>query len=528
MPKQSPKRFTVFIPTSGVGAPIGEITKFTNKALIKVGKKPAISYIIEAYPQDTHFIVSIGYFANQVRDFLLLMYPDRDITFVVIDPYEGEGSSLAYTMLQSMQHLQEPFVYHASDTIVTGDIPLPDQNWIGGHKGHGSSNYASLNTNNGRVQSIHDKGAVNPDFLHIGLVGIKDHAKFWEFKQILHKENPNDQSLGDLHTLKRMIEHAVPFNLHEVKEWHDVGNVETLAKARENIADSFHILDKVGESIFVFDTSVVKFFHDERMATERVARAKILEGLVPKIEGATPNFYRYSFAEGELYADVANRSNFRGFLEWSEQNLWKPVKEVEDLAFKGVCHDFYHVKSLKRIEKFLQAHSLKDAEQVINGEAVPTIKEMFERIDFDWLSSAKQTHFHGDFILDNILKTKDGFCLLDWRQNFGGLLQAGDMYYDLAKLQHNLTVNHAIVSDNLFTVRTQDDEVMCDILRKSTLVECNQVLRDFVVEKGYDLRKVDTLTAIIWLNMSPLHHHPFDMFLFNLGKLHLWRTINEN
>ena len=61
-------------------------------------------------------------------------------------------------------------------------------------------------------------------------------------------------------------------------------------------------------------------------------------------------------------------------------------------------------------------------------------------IDFEWLSQAKQHQFHGDFILDNIIKTKNGYSLLDWRQDFSGLLRAGDMYYDLAKLNHNLTV----------------------------------------------------------------------------------------
>ena len=42
----------VIITTSGVGQRLGDLTKYTSKALIRIGKKPAISYIIESYQED--------------------------------------------------------------------------------------------------------------------------------------------------------------------------------------------------------------------------------------------------------------------------------------------------------------------------------------------------------------------------------------------------------------------------------------------------------------------------------------------
>ena len=42
-----------------------------------------------------------------------------------------------------------------------------------------------------------------------------------------------------------------------------------------------------------------------------------------------------------------------------------------------------------------------------------------------------------------------------------------------------------------------------------------------------DLKKVKILTGIIWLNMSPLHHYSFNLFLYYFGKLNLWRAIQE-
>jgi hypothetical protein len=317
------------------------------------------------------------------------------------------------------------------------------------------------------------------------------------------------------------------FKVLEFKKWHDIGNVESLHVARKEIKDSFRILDKVDESISIFDKFVVKFFYDEEMVSDRVARAKVLKGLVPEILESKPNFYKYKYIEGHLFSKVAMPSDFDRFLYWSESNVWRPSSEVSKKEFKRVCHDFYHKKSLERIDKFLKSRMVKDRENIINGEMVPSIKEIFKKIDFDWLCNSEQSNFHGDFILDNILKTKKSFCLLDWRQNFGGLKKSGDKYYDLAKLNHNLTINHEIINKDLFTIKIDKNKVECDILRKDSLVQCQKSLVSFLKNNNYDLKKTEMLTAIIWLNMSPLHHHPFDLFLFYFGKLKLWKVINQ-
>jgi len=519
--------YKVLITTSGTGSRLGEITQYTNKSLVKVGKKPAISYIIEAYPKNTEFVITVGYFGNQVKDFLKLVYPDRKFKFVEVDKYEGPGTSLGYSLLQAESSLRCPFIYHACDTLVGGKIPAPKANWIGGIQGEGSSQYASFDVVDGKVQQMYDKGMMDSDYLHIGLVGVQEYKSFWENLKKLYKQNPTNSALNDVEVIGRMIGMGSEFGAVEFEKWHDIGNVESLNKARAEIDDSFRILDKSDESIFIFDKFVVKFFYDENMVVQRMARAKILHGLVPKIEGSAKNFFRYKYAKGHLYSKVATPIDFSHFLAWSKKNLWKPSKEVSEDAFKNACFDFYYTKTVERIEKFLVSRKVKDTEIIINGEKVPSIKKMLKMIDFDALCNTKQSNFHGDFILDNLLKSTKGYVLLDWRQNFGGLLVSGDLYYDLAKLNHNLTVNHEIVNKDLFTIEIEKNEIRCDILRKENLIQCQRVFFDFLQTNGYDQKKVKLLTALIWLNMSPLHHHPFDLFLFYFGKLNLWRALNE-
>ena len=522
--------YKVLITTAGIGQRLGLLTKFTNKALVRVGKKPALKGFIEAYPPDVPLVIVTGHFADQVKDFVALAYPERkNIEFVEVDKYEGEGTSLGYSMLAAKDRLQCPFIFHASDTIILHPVPKPEKNWIGGYKGDvDASQYASWQAVDESTLTFSDKGAMDFDYLHIGLVGVNDHKKFWEILERSYRENPNDSALNDCRVIVQMIQQKIPFDIVNFPVWYDVGNVTALHQARERMPDKFHNLDKVEESIFLFDRFVVKFFADEKNVAERVARGKLLNGLVPEIEGETRNFYRYKFVPGSVYSRVATPHDFLKFLAWARSNLWGKEREIDDAGFKKVCRDFYEKKTKERVAKFLEFNEISDEAHVINGEHVPSVQEMLAMVDFDYLSAAEQYRFHGDLVLDNIVRTASGYCLMDWRQNFGGLLRAGDMYYDLAKLNHNLTVNHDVVLDNGFNVKVAGSSIVCDILRKDNLVRCQEVLREFIREGGLDLKKVELLTPIIWLNMAPLHHHPFNLFLYYFGKLNLWRVLQKD
>ena len=213
-----------------------------------------------------------------------------------------------------------------------------------------------------------------------------------------------------------------------------------------------------------------------------------------------------------------NEHTFTNFLNWTKNNLWKP-KPIDTNDFNQKCFDFYIEKTHKRINQYLNGKL--DSPEKINGELIPSVEDLLSRVDKKWLCSGVPVQFHGDFILDNIIETKKDFCLIDWRQDFGGDLEVGDIYYDLAKLNHNLTVNHDIVDQKLYNSSSKN----CYILCNSTLVRCKNLLHNFILKEGYDLKKVEILSSIIWLNMAPLHEYPFNNFLFNFGKYNLYKNL---
>jgi hypothetical protein len=521
--------FKVLITTSGIGARLGEITKFTNKSLVRIGNKPVISYIVEKYPRETNFVITLGYYGDQVRDYLELAYPDISFEFVTVDKYQGKGSSLLYSLSCAKESLQEPFIYHACDTITFSDIPFPSGNWIAGFKGLGSSTYASFSTLGKKVTEMHFRGYINSDFLHIGLVGIHDYAAFWDKADEVLAKRSDDSSIGDVDVLKELV-HSNYFQALELNSWFDMGNVDSLDNARIAINDDdFHVLDKLAESIYKVDESIIKFFHDPEILNDRVKRVSYLGDTVPKLTGVKENFYKYGYVEGELFANVANRSNFLGLIGWAEKNLWKPLDKFDPSKFKDDCTEFYVTKTNKRLEDFFAKKNVKDTEDIINQELVPKVSDMLKLIDIGKLCSDAPTGFHGDFILDNIIMVgKDDFKLIDWRQNFAGNLEAGDKYYDLAKLAHNLVVNHELIDNNHFQIDIhQDGSINLNIHRLQTLVECENVYFEYLRKTGVNVEKVLLLRSIIWLNMSPLHHHPFDLFLYYFGKYELAKIIKS-
>ena len=163
-----------------------------------------------------------------------------------------------------------------------------------------------------------------------------------------------------------------------------------------------------------------------------------------------------------------------------------------------------------------------DTETTINSKTVPGIFDLLKSIDKEQLISKDSYQFHGDLVLENVIWNDGKYTLIDWRQDFGGDVQNGDIYYDLAKLKHNLTVNHDIIDKELYTVDIDQTDISVDILRSNEQCECIKVLEEFIDEIGLDNKKVDIIKSLIWINMPPLHKKPISDFLFHFGKYNLY------
>jgi hypothetical protein len=155
--------------------------------------------------------------------------------------FSGPGSSLGLSMLKASPHLHCPFIFHCNDTLVFNPIPNPTKhNWNGGSRGTGSqiynsTNYSSFQIINRNVKIIQKKGSKKYDYLHIGLVGIKNYRLFWQELRTAYKKNPQDSSLNDVVAINSMLNKGVKFKVQVFTSWLDTGRPDVLKYAKTKL-----------------------------------------------------------------------------------------------------------------------------------------------------------------------------------------------------------------------------------------------------------------------------------------------------
>lgn len=511
--------YRVVIPTAGTGSRLGKMTKYLNKSLVSISHRPTICHLIEQFPKDCEFVIALGYKGNLVRDFLELAYPNRIFYFVNVELYEGAGSGLGLSLLSCEKYLQQPFVFLSCDTLVKEKIPKPNYNWMGYAQIKELSKYRTVKIDNNKISEICEKGFIKNNLRpYVGLAGISDFKIFWDaMKNGRSSATDQGESFGMKAILKVSKVYAKKFT------WFDTGNEEAIAITRKeySLPSEPNILEKEKEAIWFIDDYVIKYADDITFIKNRVNRAKELKRFVPEIISYKKNMYCYKMHKGKVLSEVITLPIFEEFLEKCKEFwLLKKLTIAEQNKFQNHCMTFYKDKTFQRINLFYEKFNKKDNVEFINGERVSSLDNLLNNIDWNWISNGIAGRFHGDFHFENILYSKknESFTFLDWRQDFAGDLFVGDIYYDLAKLMHGIIVNHGIITNNQFSVTWEENRICYDFHRKQILVECEVMLNNWIVENGYDLRKVIVLTGLIYLNISALHHYPYSLLLYGLGK----------
>lgn len=522
--------YTVFIPCAGLGSRLGDLTRYLPKALVSVGLQPAISRVLNQFPADTRFVIAVGYQGELLKEYLNLVHSGLRIDTVDVECFEGSGSGLGHTLKCASYLLQEPFVFCSCDTLVQGEIPPPDHNWAAWSETPlelDSFRTLNLDPVSGSVIGVLEKGAHRADSrAYIGLCGIADWREFWSE---INSDAPEVVTQGESYALQALCQKGVlkayPF------VWHDTGTPANLTAAvvayRPEVQAT--ILPKANEAIWFVDDQVIKFSNDVSFIANRVERVRHLQGFVPTLTASSKHLYCYRRVEGEVLSRVAQTTDLDRLLEHCD-SFWRPthLTESQSERFRGDCLKFYRDKTYERVELFYLNFRQHDNAFVVNGENMPTLASLLDSVDWHGLSDGMPGRFHGDFHFENILLTADGrFSFLDWRQDFCGELSYGDVYYDFAKLNHGLIVNHELISDGHYEARWVGQQLNFGFLRYQRLVECERAFSDWLNRRGHDVRKMRLLTALVYLNIAALHHAPYSLMLYGLGKRMLFQELKH-
>jgi NDP-sugar pyrophosphorylase family protein/mannose-6-phosphate isomerase-like protein (cupin superfamily) len=499
----------VLVLAAGLGSRLGNLTKNINKAMLPINNKAIISYIIDRFPKEYEFIVALGYKGEELKQYCQLAYPEHNFTFVNIDKYEGEGSGPGYSSLQCKQYLQRPFYFVVADCIIDSKMPHLDGNWLGVYPTAYPEKYSTAQLDkDDNVTSFVNKNVEGYDNAFIGLASIWDYDIFWS-------ELEANMKNGEIVSAFENISKYPGFKAKHLK-WLDTGNLDDLNRTKEYFNNNPLSLYKVTDEITYKASKFIKFVPNKDLNKNKSERAEVLKDLIPSGFTSTDNFISYNWESGDTLYRYDSSYIYIKFLEKLRSNIIKSEKYHGD---KELFDKFYGIKTRDRVEAFLDRFGPEYFNQkyTINGKEYKSMDSILTQYDTDiFYDNPMYTLFHGDLQFDNILwDNSNKFTYIDWRESFGGSTKGGDIYYDLAKLYGGTIIPYNMMKEeNAIELVEGSTVVKYDYFVSEDLYEFRDYYKDWLTKNGYDLNKVKLITAIIFLNMSPLHDEKFGKMLW--------------
>lgn len=493
---------TVVLLTAGIGSRMGKYASVTNKTLLPIRDKAIISHIIEQFPSDTRFIVAGGYKKELVLSYLLLAHPKTNFSFVEVSNFDGPGSGPAHSLSCCKQYINGPFLLIACDAHFEklNEIPT-DKNYVGVAPVNplDSPAYCNVELDGTRIRSIVDKRHCTSGLAVSGAFYIKDTETFWNGLSGI--ELSSGWNANEVHAFE------IP--------WVDLGTYDKYQKFY--LENSPYDFSKTDEFLYIVNGRVIKWFKDRQIAFNRVQRADGWD-MFPHIDYSDAyGFYSYKFVPGKtLYAHVTP-DIFEDFMQWMAFNMWSNYDPKKCLTSE-MCVDFYHTKTMKRLAAFREKYPDFDP-KVINGKEMKIdMDNGLQLVEWDAIFNRdlqQRTAFiHGDLQFDNILHDGEKFKLLDWRQDFAGNLEIGDVYYDIAKLLGGMIIHYDLIKANAFEYHEMYGGSVVNF--SMTEHEGYEPLRDKLQHMLPDMI-IEQIVTLIFLNMAPLHSAPFDKLLYCLA-----------
>jgi len=474
---------TVLLLCGGTGSRLGHLSEGFNKGLLPLGGKAIISHIIQCFPKDTHFVISVGHEQEKVVEYIHAAHPGLDADFINCDNISGEFAGPGYASWLCKHKLQKPFYIITNDTVLVGKLPEIDDNWIGVSFVEKPEQYCTVKCVNGIVTEFINKEKRGTRFAYTGVAFVKDYEDYWA--SLEENKGTPWENVGGLYGLKNL---KANFDT----TWFDTGTTELYENAKSALGGgSLGIPKNSGNYTYKVGNRVIKYFKT-KMEARQFWAGKFRVAMTPKTAYCGKNFVAFEWVDGHnMYH--ATPEDFKRFLERYKQSFCFEYPKTE--AFLKNCVEFYQNKTECRLKTYLAENGYKNNNKYF---------EILEKINWDSVCDGTPTTFHGDLNFGNIIQRTDGdFSLIDWRGDFSGNCLFGDLYYDLGKLWAGIQLNWEAIAYQDFMQKDWNPEPYLEVYTKWLHIN------------RYDVEKVETIGLLSILNMAALHPAPISDFLFN-------------
>lgn len=511
----------VCILAAGRGTRVTGFGARLHKGLLPLGNLGVISRIIEGFPSGARFVIALGHHADQIRDYCRIVHPDLPVSFVMVDNFDQPGAGPGYSLWCCREHLAEPFYLTACDTLVTTPVPPLTRNFIGVETVDDPTLWCTAELDAGRrVRKLHYKSPQGTRHAFIGLAGVVDHAAFWSgLGQGVGSKEEFQVDAG--------LEALVPAGLEAIDMgWVDTGTDDHYRQALTRYEKNYTVFGKTTDVTYRSGDRMIKFFPEPGSAESRYRRGRENAGFASPLD-LVGRFFSYRFVPGTMLSSVIDGPRCLSALRWLEAHFWRP-RPFDAASFETVSRRFYGEKTLARLDDYVARHGDGGEPDplILNGLPCRSIRQALDDMPATFWRAALPSTFHGDLHDGNIVIAEDeSLVMIDWRQDFAGLPDVGDRYYDLAKFLHTLDLTVPVMDDGDYAIREAPDGLRIEHHCPAPVVAARAAFWQFTAEAGYDRSRIELLNALIFVNMAPLYDARMARYLYLLGRLRLEQAL---
>jgi thiamine kinase-like enzyme len=438
-----------------------------------VGKKAVINYIIDSYPDAQTFYIMLGHNSNYVREYL----EHCEYTNIQYINIENWKESQFASLQQLPDHIFDtPFYLNSCDNWSTL-VPIVTKNTAFFCK---PKNMEYYDTVNGEA------------FAGIGFV----HDTYaWRRALMSSKKTRNDY----------LLHNALNLEHQQLKDWHDVGNVESLQVTLDLFDSEIDLLDKKHQEIYYVNKRVIKLFNKPIIG--------LIDSLTKNFSFPHPNNIKFT-DRGLSYTFQPGRTNPSGpDFDRVFNNLCDLWKFCVLNNSKHNARNIWQEKTVERFDCMIKNYPEFSKPLVVNGRNIDPIR-ILENIDWNIVNTGLYGPCHGDLNLDNIIVQDSGVLYIDHREGF-----VTDIFYDVCKFYHSLHLNNKVLKNFKFNVDQKNYQV--DIVHSADDIQKQQQFRTSWLYKQYQ-KKIELGVGCIWLSMAPLNvSDNLNRFLFLYAIEHL-------
>ena len=517
---------TAIIPAAG--RPTNKIIFNSNlpDAMIPINGKPVIGYIIEDLMarQIKNIVVVLNGQDHNTESYISKKYGERCRIKTVYDQSAGRG--LGYAMYLASKYVNnEHLLVYLGDTIYKGPLNFKRSFLVTTKKYDDCSKWCFVEKKGQRLsfvnkpQSYDGSGRV--------ICGLYYFHQSDLFKRVITEEEKKGQKM-EMHELLFFYSQHDAFSLVQENKWYDCGNIENYYQAK------IDFLRLRGFNSIKYD-SLYGIITKTGIRQEKIKKEIAWYCQLPdKLKIFTPRLIDYQFDKNKAQYSL----EFYGYQSlddififgYLDEKIWQIIidhlLDIVDLfkKFKVIVpmadyQIMYGDKIFARLLELRQDPQWKKLlacpEVLINGKIyrnvdyfLPQIKNIAKKL----YTRKEMGVVHGDLCLNNILFDPGNrlFKLIDPRGNFGSKTLFGDIKYDLAKLRFSLVGHYDFIVSDLFKISLGDkvNEFKYNNYSDEYHLRIGQKLDSLLVKRGYDLKKIRIIEALLFLSVIP-HHYDY-------------------